>query len=203
MPHAACAGTWNISGSYPDCTCSYACSQQPASNVSNTEPAPAVQPEAKPINITVSQMLDTGLAKLQNDFYRINTGTFTETAYQWMRIPANTNVGEITFDASPEGDVRFDNKTIKTIVASGFAVFKDNEDDSVQIYGLAVFKDKRTILDNYTGQDVFAVSYLPPTIAKKLRDCQVSSRDYYIAEGGDWFVSYSFRCWRIDNYYGN
>jgi hypothetical protein len=79
-------------------------------------------------------------------------------------------------------------------------VFEDNGDGSVEADGLAVFKDKRTILDNYTGQDMFAVSYLHPSIGKTLRDCQVSSRDYYINEGADWFVSYSFKCWSVDNH---
>jgi len=35
QPHVQCAGTWNNSGTYPNCTCSYICTSVPVTNQSN------------------------------------------------------------------------------------------------------------------------------------------------------------------------
>jgi hypothetical protein len=201
--HAECAGAWNISGTYPDCSCGYICENQAPSNhtASGANASPDQSQDARddlplpaPLNATVSELLDEGMKEQESEFYSNNSGSFTERTYTWARIPMETGMDEIVFDAAPEGDVRFDNKTVTSIVASGFTLFKNNDDNTSQAYGLAIFKDKRTILDNYTSTGAFSVDYFSPMIDKKLRDCSIYARGYYQTAREEWFVSYSFIC---------
>jgi hypothetical protein len=190
QPHPSCVGAWNISGTYPSCSCGYVCPPQ-----KNETAAPAEQLPPR-ITGTISERLADGMAKLSNEFYKKNDGSFTEKSYSWARIPVDTDINDITFNAAPASDVTFDSISVKSIVASGFIVFKNNDDQTLQTYGIAIFKDKRTILDDYTGTGMFSVDYFPPSIDKKLRDCTVYKKDDYSNAGGDWIASYSFVCWK-------
>jgi hypothetical protein len=184
-----CAGIKNVSGKYPDCACG--CVQPPPANpppVNDTNlsefPAPT------PIDMTVSEMLELGMKRIKSEFYSKSSGTFVEKSYTWARVPVTSDMSEISLDSIPSSEVKFDDQSDKSIVASGFVVFT-GEDNSAEANGLAIFKDKRTILDSMTG---FSVDYFPPTIDKKLRDCTVYARDYYTTTNGDWFVAYSYNC---------
>jgi hypothetical protein len=194
-PLPACNGEWNATGTYPDCTCDYVCYVPTPRNDTNlTTPEEPILPY--PIDETVAEMLDSGMKKLQSEFYRTNSGSFIEKSYTWARIPVDTDLNDISFGASPGGDVKFDNKTSADIVASGFTVFEDSESHHRTTYGLAIFKAKRTLLDDIPPASMFSIDYFPPDIDKELRDCVSYGKDYYSTPGGDWFVSYSFICWK-------
>jgi hypothetical protein len=66
-----------------------------------------------------------------------------------------------------------------------------------QTYGLLIAKGDRTILDGYSGSQMFSLDYFPATIDKKLRDCTSYEKANYITANGDAFVSYSFVCWKV------
>jgi hypothetical protein len=196
QPHAQCAGKWNITGAYPACTCGYVCDAIAPENGTNASTAPLL-PTPKPINASVSEMLDSTMKKAVDDFYRENSGSFTEKSYTWARVSMDTDLKDITFDAAPAGDVTFDSKPDKGILTSGFTVFQNNDDETRQAYGVAIFKGMTSVLDAYPAADLFAVDYFPPVIDKKLRECSVYSKDYYSTTQGDWFVAYSFVCWKV------
>ncbi len=185
--NGTCQGTWNISGSYPDCVCG--CVEPEQKNDTVATPAP------EPINMTISQFLDAGMGKLKSKFYSINrNGAFHVDAYTWSRVSADTDMNAISFYAAPSDDVKIDNESIDSIVASDLIVFQGN--DTTQTYGLLVAKGRQTLLDNYTS---FYLDYFPPTIDKSLRDCGVYETDYYVTADGEDFVSYNFVCWETIN----
>jgi len=180
--NGTCQGSWNISGSYPDCVCGCV-AEQKNTVASDNGPAP------EPANMTISQLLDLGMRKLQSKFYSLNSGTFHVSTYTWSRVSADTDMNAISFDAAPPDDVKIDNKSLDSIVASGFIVFQGNY--STQSYGLLLAKGEQTVLDNYS---TFSVYYFPPEIDTSLGDCSVYEKGYYVTADGDDFVSYSFFC---------
>ncbi len=183
-----CAGTPAFTGTYPDCVC--ACSMPPAPSTDENETNDTGElPAPSPINMSVSEMLDLGISNIKNDFYRANSGTFTEKTYKWARVPVATDMSEITFDTYPYADVKFNNQSSKEILASGFVVFIGEGKDIA--YGVSVFKGKYTLLDTLNG---FSVDYFPASIDKSLGDCVIFGRDYYTTANGDWFIAYSYNC---------
>jgi len=197
LPHTACVGDWNISGVYPNCSCGYVCRTEPENRTNESLPLKPPAPQGPvfiPTNKTANQMLSDGLEKLKSEFYSNNDGAFREKAYSWMRLPVNASSDEITFDVAPASDVTFDDEAITGILASGFVVFERTEEESVDVYGLAIFKANRTILDDYAAEDTFDVFYFPPPIRKELWDCQVYSRDYNLDKQNEAVMTYFFRC---------
>ncbi|MFA5187208.1 MAG: hypothetical protein WC551_12085 [Patescibacteria group bacterium] len=190
QPHTACVGTWNISGTYPACSCGFVCdsaaNQTPAANATPQGPL------ATPTNLTVAQLMQAGLAQEKDDFYRSNDGSFEEKTYTWLREGPSGIFGDI----APAADVKFNGEEIPGILASGFTVFEDQDSGSRQAYGLAVFNQTRTFLDDFTGSDAFDVDYFPDIIDKKLRDCWVFSKDFNIDSHGGWLQTYYFKCER-------
>jgi hypothetical protein len=135
------------------------------------------------------------MAKQRDDFYRANDGSFTEKSYKWLRqMPPG---GGIVFDLAPASDVQFDDETISSIQASGFIVFENDDGGSEEAYGIAIFNDSRTVLDNYTGTDAFDVDYSSSIIDRRLRDCWAYTKDYNIDAEGGWLLTYYFRCERV------
>ncbi|MFH0738097.1 MAG: hypothetical protein V1827_05445 [Candidatus Micrarchaeota archaeon] len=187
-PHIQCVGQWNITGAYPDCVCSFECDiieEEPA-----PEPPPADEPLAEPTDKSVPEFLDEGLEDQKNDFYLSHDGSFTERTYTWLRQSPSFEEGVM----APASDVLFDGEPIESIRASGFTVFEDNSDNSMEAYGISIFKDQMTALDGYTGSDDFDIDYFPDLIDKELKDCQVYSKDLYLDEENDWMATYHIRC---------
>lgn len=198
-PHGSCAGSWNASGVYPSCACVYVCAPPPAANSTNSTPPvmPAAPPSTPLTNITIAQLLDDSMKAMINAFYLKNNGVFQQNTYTWIRIPAQTQVGEISFNAAPGTDVKFNNQSTDTIVASAFTVFLNTNLNLTQTYGLAIFKANQTILDPYVSSGMFSIDYFPSVINKRLQDCTIYERDYYTTEEGDQLVSYKFACWEV------
>ncbi len=186
--NGTCQGSWNISGAYPDCVCGCQVPEQKnvTAPVANNTPAP------EPINMTISQLLASSMQGLQSKFYSTNSGTFHVNSYTWSRVSADTDMNTISFDMAPPDDVKIDNNSLDSIVASGFIVFQA-ENATPQSYGVLIAKGQRTVLDDYPGS--FSVDYFPPTINKSLGDCGIYEKDYYATADGEEFVSYSFICW--------
>lgn len=191
QPHVQCVGTWNISGTYPACVCGFVCEQGESGLVNDTDPAtPPSGYTIIPTDRSVSQMLGDELSNLRDAFYRTNDGSFTEKTYTWERI---VPLGD-GFSTSPASDVKFDGQAINNIEASGFVIFQDNAGESEQIRGVAIFRAKRTILDDYTSSDAFEIEYFPAMIDKTLEGCWMETRDYNVDLDGDWLITYRFQC---------
>ena len=189
QPHIQCVGQWNISGTYPDCVCSFEC------DVMEVEPAPEPPPAEEPLfiptNKTVSGFLDDGLDAQKSDFYLSHEGRYTERTYKWLRQVPSFGGG-----MAPASDVLFDGQPIESIRGSGFTVFENKDDNSMEAYGISVFKDQMTGLDGYTGSDAFDIDYFPDIIDKELKDCWVYSKDLNLDEEEEWMVTYHIRCER-------
>ncbi|MFH0884350.1 MAG: hypothetical protein V1861_01415 [Candidatus Micrarchaeota archaeon] len=190
QPHIECVGTWNISGTYPVCICGFVCDVVE----NNTPPVNDTPPEplATPTNLTAMQLMENGLAQEKDDFYSSNDGSYIEKTYTWLRESSGGTFGGM----APASDVKFNGEAIPSILASGFVFFEDKDSGSKQAYGLAIFNQTHTFLDDFTGSDAFDVDYFPPIIDKKLRDCWVYSKDFNIDSHGDWLQTYYFKCER-------
>lgn len=195
LPHPQCEGEWKISGTYPSCVCNYECKTQPPPPVVNETPQPPPEPLATPTTKSVSEMMGDGLAKVKDEFYRSNDGSFNEKTYTWLRHPPPQ--GGIVFDEGPYTDVTFDDESISSIQASGFVVFDDKASTFEKAYGVAIFKAKSTPLDSYTGSDAFDIYYFPQMIEAELKDCWAYTKDYNINPAQEWFVTYFFRCEKV------
>jgi hypothetical protein len=136
--------------------------------------------------------MQNGLEQEKGDFYSSNDGSFNEKTYTWLR----EGTGGMFGGTAPASDVRFNGEEIPGILASGFVFFEDKDSGSKQAYGLAIFNQTRTFLDDFTGSDAFDVDYFPDIIDKKLRDCWVSSKDFNIDSHGGWLQTYYFKCER-------
>jgi len=209
QPHAQCVGKWAISGSYPQCSCSFECTISPPLNdtsgtnqtgtVGNGQTGPNETDQGVNISYdgpitSVSTLLDQEMSKIRNDFYSSHDGSFQEKSYIWQKTGSGTP-GEIGL-ASPATDVKFGGNSIDAIEASGFYVFTDTSDDSYDCRGTAIFRGVSTPLDAYGSLDSFSIDYFPSIIDKKLRECSIENRDYSKDASG-WLITYSFRCTRV------
>lgn len=193
LPHIQCVGEWNISGTYPDCNCSFECTVTENETEQNetadqnetdviadneTEQNETEDPYAfiEPSDKTIDEILDEAIANFRTDFYSDHSGLFQEDKYKWKRIPGNASPGDIVFDAAPPSDVKFDDEVIQTIQGCAFVVFTD-EDENTDAYGLAVFTGTATMLDSYTGTDAFSVNFFSPVVEKDFHDCWVTSKE--------------------------
>jgi hypothetical protein len=186
LPHAECVGNWNISGTYPGCVCGFDCTVQGPEDGGN-----AGEPLATPTNMTVSQLMDAALKAQADEFYHVNSGTFSEKRYTWLREGTGGFLGG---GASPASDVKFDGAEVAGIRAAGFTVFENKAGGRDRAWGVAVFNESRTALDNYTGSDTFGVTFFPSMIDKELVDCWIYSKDYNVDAQGGWLLSYLFKC---------
>lgn len=200
LAHAQCAGEWNVSGAYPDCSCAYLCPASPEPGTQDNETNQSAQPPVPepivvPINKTINQMMDAGMEKLRSGFYGSNSGMFSEKSYTWARIPGQTAADEITFAYAPADDVKFDGQSIDSLVASGFITFTRSGDDEPQdIYGLAIFRDRQTPLDNYTAGAAYHIRYYAPVIKKELKDCWTTDTEYDTNSKNETLITYFFSC---------
>lgn len=209
QPHAQCVGKWVISGSYPQCTCSFECTISPPANDTSPDNQTDTGENGQAgqnltdegVNITydgpittVPALLDGEMSKIRNEFYSSHDGTFQEKSYVWRKTGSGSS-DEIGL-VSPATDVRFGGNVIDAVEASGFYVFTDTSDDSSECRGSAIFRGVSTPLDAYTSTDSFSVDYFPSIIDKKLRDCTIENRDYSKDASG-WLITYSFRCLRV------
>jgi hypothetical protein len=195
QPHAECAGSWKISGTYPNCVCTYECAVQ--ENNTTAQPAPQPEPFATPTNRTISGMLYDSLGKASTQFYKEHDGVFSERNYTWLR--EGDGGGGITFDKAPATDIRFDGQAIDSIAAFGYIVFEDKSGGSPVAYGAAIFKAKSTVLDGYTGSDAFDVDYFPSQKDGLLGDCWAYSKDYNVDQQDQWIITYNLRCERVSD----
>jgi hypothetical protein len=196
LPHIQCVGQWNISGTYPDCVCSFECEaaevpEQPEDQTNETvEPEPP--PETPVTDRNMAEMLDDGVEKLRRDFYKdVTGGVFQEKQYKWKRIE-NVSEGEIIFD-SPSF-VKFEGKVIQSLYASGLVLFENTETADTEAYGVAIFKDTETVLDDY---ELFDADYPSPAIEKGARDCWVYEKEHQRNLQGEDLLTYYFKCLRV------
>jgi hypothetical protein len=193
LPHAQCVGTWQISGTYPDCVCTYECVQNQTIPANASAPQPAApEPVGTPTNKSVSDLLTDYMNNLRTGFYKSHDGMFNEKSFTWQRLAAPS--GGITFDQGPATDLLFDGKSIDSVQASGFYVFTSSADSSQTTVGVAIFKAKTTPLDAYSGGDTYSVYYFPPSIGYNLTGCSTTTKDFEIDTQNDWYVSYMFSC---------
>lgn len=164
-----------------------------AGNASQQNASRPAEPFPPVTNKTVLEMMEGVLAAQQDAFYRANSGTFRQAEYSWVRSHLNASPGDISF-RYPAADVKFDGREIASIEGSAFTVFTDVSIDEAVAYGVAVFRAGSTPLDNYSSTDLFIIDYVPGVIKNDLRDCRIYSKDYAADAGGDWLVSYLFRC---------
>jgi hypothetical protein len=198
LPHIQCVGKWNISGTYPDCVCSYECdvkeknetTQTTNQTINETQNQTTTKPPL-PAAKSLSELLSEGISKLQKDYYNLNSGSFRETTYTWTRPTSGVSPGEIMFDAPSE--VTFGGKVMDEIQASAFVVFENTGTGKKDMYGLAMFKD--AALDNLTGTMV--IEYSNPAINKELRECLVYDKGRHPYDG--WLYVYYFKCKSISN----
>ncbi len=193
LPHVQCEGSWNVSGSYPSCECSFVCLADNASGNESGGAKPPDEPLATPTNKSVSELLQDALDAQKDKFYRENSGSYSEKTYTWLREAS----GGMFMSSAPASDVLFDGNAIATIQASGFISFENSGTGVREAYGAAIFNSSSTILDSYTGSDAFSIDYSPKMIDQKLRDCWVYSKDYNIDKAGGWLLTYLFRCERV------
>lgn len=205
LPHIQCVGAWNISGTYPDCICSFECEVNETTGTSNTtnatSPPPANAspplPPPPPQNQTgksAGQLLNEGLASQSSQFYSSHSGTFQENKYTWTLLPPGSTPPILTGLPS---EIQFDGAVISSLQASGFYVFTDTAQDTKEIYGIAIFKAASTPLDAYGMTDVFGIDYYSPAIAKELRSCEVYGRDSDTGSDGAELTTYFFRCGQV------
>ncbi len=194
LPHTQCEGSWKISGTYPNCVCTFECAQ----NATNqTAPPPPPPPEPQPIgtptNKSVSQMLTDAMAALRTSFYRDASGTFNEKSYTWERVQTQSG-GGIPIGPNPSTDVLFNGQKIDSIQASGFYVFTNQADSSQTALGVSIFQAKSTPLDSFTESDNFSVSYFPQMIDKNLSSCSITTKDYEYDAQNNWYIIYKYSC---------
>jgi len=196
QPHIQCVGSWSVSGTYPDCACTYECETEEVvePEAPPEEPAEpeAPLPEPEVTQKSVPQMLEDGLADIRDGFYRSHDGEFLDTKYTYSRVKIDPDVGQIIIGVP--NDVKFDGEWDEGIVASGFYLFMETDEEVVGVEGLAIFQAKATLLDSYSAMDAFDIDYFPDFIDKELRDCYVDEKVYNKNENGDWLVTYGFQC---------
>lgn len=174
----SCNGTWIISGIYPNCNCQFNCTT--VSDTPSSLPQEAEQ-NATPANFSL--MLDNSMSKINNEFYSIHSGTFTEKSSKWKRT-VQTPSDSIEF-TPPE--VKFNNVAISSLQASGFFIFEG--ESSKDILGTAIFNVDSTPLDSYGFIGSFDVAYSPTLIKRTLLACRIYNKEY--AYSG---VIYYFEC---------
>ncbi|MBU0532099.1 hypothetical protein KKB44_01255 [Candidatus Micrarchaeota archaeon] len=196
LSHIQCVGEWNISGIYPDCECEFTCNTeevQPEENITENETPEFSFPFT---NQTLEEMITENLAELRSDFYHDHSGVFDVNTYTWKRIPSNASPGEITIDAAPASDIKFDDTVIQSVQASGFIVFENTGTEEINTFGFAIFSEMITMLDSYTGSDAFDIYYFQEIIDKNLYDCWVYEK--IVEENKNGYVStYFFQCERV------
>ncbi len=198
LPHVQCQGSWQISGTYPNCVCSFECAQ----NATNQSP-PAPQPPppqtlGNPTNETVSQMLSDTMSSLRTSFYRNHRGTFDEKSYTWQINLNQTAGGGIPIGGGPTPtDVLFDGQSVDSIRASGFYVFTNQADESQTAIGTSIFQAKSTPLDLFTTSDNFRVSYFPSMIGYNLSSCSITTKDYEYDQQNNWYIIYQYSCGQV------
>lgn len=170
QPHIQCVGSWNISGTYPDCVCSFVCDTQEANDTNLSGELPGTLPDdiVAVTILNVSSLMSDGVSKIRSDFYGSHDGSFNEKTYTWTYSASPSEPGDISFD-SPVS-VQFDEKPISTLRASAFTVFTDKATDEDHVEGLAIFLTHTTPLDSVTSP--FNVEYLNPAIGKELTGCE-------------------------------
>ncbi len=196
LPHVQCEGSWQISGTYPSCVCTFECAQN---TTNQTQPAPQPTPQPQPLgtptNKTVDQMLSDAMSAQRTSFYRYATGTFDEKSYTWERVVNQSAGGGIPIGPGPNpNDVLFDNQSVSSIMASGFYLFTNKDTDAQTALGVSIFQARTTPLDSFTASDNFSVSYFPSMIAYNLSSCSITTKDYEYDPQNNWFVIYKYTC---------
>ncbi|VVC03242.1 Uncharacterised protein [Candidatus Bilamarchaeum dharawalense] len=184
----SCNGSWNISGTYPDCNCHFSCLNVVITNDTQNNSTPPLPPDElpkTPVNFT--KILDNALSQINNEFYSDHSGMFNEKTHTWYRI---SGPGD-SFDTTPS-EVKFNGKSIATIQASGFTIFDGA--DSTDIFGVAIFNATTTSLDNYGFTGSFDITYTPKLIDGTLSGCVVYNKQYT----QDSAVTYYFECEKLN-----
>lgn len=211
LQHANCAGSWDASGTYPSCTCTFNCvpanppNQSPSvppanvtpppQNVSppanQTPPAANATPQLPITNKSIETLLNDALSTARDDFYNNNDGSFQESKYTWVRTPASTAPGELLVTA-PATLVKFNGAAIPSMAATGFIAFTNVNTGASSAYGAAIFRADSTPLD--TIGDGFSVNYSDPQIGKNLRYCGIYDTAQQAGTDGKSILTYYFSC---------
>lgn len=195
QPHVQCVGEWNISGTYPDCVCSYECESVDL-NVTDEEDASEELEDLVPkSNKTLNQMLDEALAQIRLDFFKKHDGSFEQTTYTWKRSGTVDCIpGEIVLDTAPLTDVKFDGKTISSIQAAGLMVFDDGVEPVSR--GILIFMNTTPVLP-LAGED-FELEYFHSTEHRYMHDCKVSGKELSRNLDGKWVTSSYISCMSVE-----
>jgi hypothetical protein len=192
QPHIQCVGSWDISGTYPDCVCDFECDEVDL-NVTEEEASDELELVPKS-NKTLSQMLNESLTQIRSDFFKKYDGSFEQTTYTWKRSKTlDTEPGDIVFDAAPLTDVKFDDKTIPSIQAAGFIVFDDGIEPVSR--GVAIFMNSTPVLP-FSGEN-FDVEYFYSVEHRYMHDCSVTTEDLSRNSDGEWVTSSYLSCMSV------
>ncbi len=191
QPHIECVGNWNISGTYPDCVCDFVCGVEEVPDENDTQDLDDIVPKS---NKTLNQMLDDALAQVRTDFFKQYDGSFEQTTYKWKRAQAlDAQPDDIIIEAAPLTDVKFDEKTIKSIQAAGFIVFDDGVEPVSR--GIAIFMNSTPVLP-FSGES-FDVEYFHSTEHRYMHDCEVTSEELTRNMDGEWVTSSYLSCMSV------
>ena len=193
QPHIQCVGSWDISGTYPDCVCSFECDVEEEPEEEQEEP----EDEATVSDKTLDEMIDDGIEKMKSDFYRKNSGSFAETTYTWKyKEGPEVQPGDLVFDTVPREDIKFDGAVITSLQAAAFVVF-DEEDNGVRSSAMIVFLDQMTELDSYSASEGFDIEYFHSQDHGNMKDCWVTSKQLTKNTKGEWVSTYFISCERV------
>jgi len=201
VPHVQCVGEWVISGFYPNCECNFECEiddDVPVDNGQTNGTDVIEEPKVPVTNKNATKLLTEGLSTLRSDFYTAHTGGFMEYTYTWETSSVDLSSGDILFDIDNAKKVRFNDEYSLVHQASGFVIFEDSSAYSTPAYGMAIFGENSTFLDDL---GVFYVDYTYHVIDKRLVGCLVSNKEIMMDQEGNYLTLYYFKCNRARDRY--
>ena len=213
LPHIQCVGRWNISGTYPSCSCDFVCdvapsvpSGQPPQGQNTTQnppttttpptpvtPPPAVQPEAPATFYTsLADALSAQIDKQKTDFYKTETGSgrFGDSTQYWNAEYDISAPNEIPIVSENLGApaLLFDRSINRSERAFAFTNFTQ---DGVMIgrRGLVIFLNESEDLD--TADLQFGMDYS----SLHLRGCRIYDTEREVVPPGNRIMkTYYFGC---------
>ncbi len=191
QPHIQCVGSWDISGTYPDCVCNFECDLEEVPEENDTQDFTDTVPKS---NKTLNQMLDESLVQIRDDFFKKYEGAFEQVTYKWKRSKTlDSQPGDIVFDLAPLTDVKFDGNPISSIQATGFIVFDDGVEPVSR--GVAIFMNESPVLPFSGGS--FDIEYFHSTEHRYMEDCTVTSEVLTKNMDGKWVTSSYLSCMSV------
>ena len=149
------------------------------------EPQPA-QEVIPTTNMTVSQMVDSGLASLPSP----GKGPYDIVEYRWLYH--NPDFDPQVIAIGQPIDIYFSGKKESSLIGLGFKIYNDSMGDSVA-NGFAVVVNESSVLNPLMAGG-FELDFLVPGISRELLGCSMVSKDKWITQAGNVIVVYGFEC---------